>query len=129
MATMIRAASTIFSLRAVSVSAPRAGNASISQASDSPGLSNIDHVYAIGASLPEIRVHVDLEILGSNVTLRCKQLLDIVGGRVEDRRQLTCGRHLDRVRDLFKFEKAKLSQCALLSEGWLSVADLRGAAS
>ena len=53
-----------------------------------PGLANIDHIYSVRASLPEIRFHVNLHVLRAYMTLGAKQLLDILSSRIEDGREV-----------------------------------------
>lgn len=38
--------------------------------SNAPGLANVDDVDTVGAGLPEVRLHVHLEVLGTNVALK-----------------------------------------------------------
>lgn len=59
-----------------------------------PGLANVDHVDSIWASLPEVWLHVDLEVLGPKVALSCKKHLNVLRGRIEDRGEVVRG-HLD----------------------------------
>lgn len=49
-----------------------------------PCLSDVDHIDPIWAGLPEIWLHMDLEILRAEMTLSCKQHLDILGGSIEN---------------------------------------------
>ena len=37
-----------------------------------PGLANVDHVDPIWTSLPEVRLHVNLQVLGSKMALCCE---------------------------------------------------------
>lgn len=53
-----------------------------------PGLANVDHVDTVRASLPDVRLHVHLEVLGAQVALSCKQHLNVLGGGIEDRGQV-----------------------------------------
>ena len=50
-----------------------------------PGLANVNDIDSIRASLPEVRLHVDLQVLGSKVTLSCEEHLHILGGGIENR--------------------------------------------
>jgi hypothetical protein len=58
-----------------------------------PSLANVDNIDSIRASLPQVRRHVYLQVLGSEMALSCEKLLNVLGGRVEDRGEL-CGGHL-----------------------------------
>ena len=49
-----------------------------------PGFANVDHMDSIRASLPQIWFHVDLQVLGTEMTLCRKQLLNVVRCGVED---------------------------------------------
>lgn len=59
-----------------------------------PGLANVDDIDAIGPGLPQIRLHVHLEVLAAEVALRSEQHLDVRGRRVEDGGEVVGG-HLD----------------------------------
>lgn len=50
-----------------------------------PCLADVDHVDTVWASLPQIRLHVNLQVLGAQMTLRCEQHLHILGGGIECR--------------------------------------------
>jgi hypothetical protein len=50
-----------------------------------PCLANINHVDTIWTRLPQVWLHVNLEILGPKMALRCKQHLNILGSGIEDR--------------------------------------------
>jgi hypothetical protein len=50
-----------------------------------PSLADVDNVDTICTSLPEVRLHVHLEILGSNVGLGLDQHLNILLSWVENR--------------------------------------------
>lgn len=56
-----------------------------------PGLANVDDIDTVGASLPEVRLHVRLEVLGPEVALSCEEHLNVLGGGVEDRGELRGG--------------------------------------
>jgi hypothetical protein len=58
-----------------------------------PGLANVDHVDAIRSGLPQVRLHVHLEVLAAEVSLRSEEHLDVLLGRVEDRGEIR-GSHL-----------------------------------
>ena len=58
-----------------------------------PGLSNIDNIDPIGASLPKIRFHMNLQVLGSQMALGCEKILNILRVGIEDWGKLR-GRHL-----------------------------------
>jgi len=60
-----------------------------------PGLANVEDIDAVGTGLPEVRVHVNLEILGADVALSCEEQLNVLARRIENGGQI-CGRHLDR---------------------------------
>lgn len=49
-----------------------------------PGLANVDDIDTVGTSLPEVRLHVNLKILGAEMGLRGQEHLDVLAGRVED---------------------------------------------
>lgn len=49
-----------------------------------PGLANVDHVDTIRASLPEVRLHVNLQVLGTQVALSCEEHLNVLGGGIEN---------------------------------------------
>jgi len=59
-----------------------------------PGLADVDHVDTVRASLPEVRLHVHLEVLGTEMRLGGKQHLDVLRRRVEDGGKVG-GSHLD----------------------------------
>ena len=62
--------------------------------SNSPGLANVDNVDTVGTSLPQVRLHVNLQVLATEVALRSQQGLDVLAGGVEEGRQVGGG-HLD----------------------------------
>jgi hypothetical protein len=43
-------------------------------------LANIDHIDTIRPGLPQVRLHVHLEVLRAEMALRCEQHLDILVG-------------------------------------------------
>ncbi len=49
-----------------------------------PGLANVDDIDSIGASLPEVRFHMNLQVLGSEVALSCEKHLNVLGRRIEN---------------------------------------------
>ena len=59
-----------------------------------PGLADVDDVHTILASLPEVRLHVNLEVLAAEVGLSSQEHLDVLAGGVEDGGEVS-GRHLD----------------------------------
>lgn len=48
-----------------------------------PGLANVDNVDSVWASLPEVVVHVNLQVLGTEVALGSQEELDVLSGGVE----------------------------------------------
>lgn len=58
-----------------------------------PSLPDVDDVHAVWASLPEVRLHVDLHVLAADVALGGQQHLNVLGGRIEDGGKVG-GRHL-----------------------------------
>ena len=60
----------------------------------SPGLADVDDVHAILASLPEVGLHVNLEVLAAEVGLSSQEHLNVLAGGVEDGREVS-GRHLE----------------------------------
>ena len=67
---------------------------------DEPSLANVNHVDTVRSSLPEVRFHVNLEIFGAEMALRCEQHLNVLRGSIEDRRELRrrhdCGLDISR---------------------------------
>jgi hypothetical protein len=53
-----------------------------------PGLANVDDVNSVRTGLPEVRVHVNLEVLGAQVALSCKEHLNVLGSGIENRGEL-----------------------------------------
>lgn len=49
-----------------------------------PGLANVDNIDTVGARLPQVRLHVNLEVLGTEMRLSGKEHLDVLRRRVED---------------------------------------------
>lgn len=47
-----------------------------------PGLANVDNVDSVRASLPEVRLHVHLEVLAAEVRLSCEKHLNILAGSI-----------------------------------------------
>lgn len=72
---------------------PGACNCSSSRGIHIPGLANVDDIDAVWASLPEVGLHVDLEVLAANVALGGQQHLDVLSSGVE-RRGEVLGGHL-----------------------------------
>lgn len=91
MAAMIRAARTIFSLFQVDSSVKL--NRVHKKKRDIPGLANVNDIDTIRASLPQVRIHVNLEVLGAQVALSCEEHLNVLGGGVEDRGELRGGHY------------------------------------
>lgn len=59
-----------------------------------PGLANVDNVDTIGPGLPQVRLHVDLEVLAAEVALSSEEHLNVLLGGVEDRGEVA-GSHFD----------------------------------
>lgn len=59
-----------------------------------PGLANVDHVDSVWASLPEVWLHVDLEVLRAEVALSCEEHLNVLVGGIEACWEVVW-RHLD----------------------------------
>ncbi|KAI6756261.1 hypothetical protein HG530_011997 [Fusarium avenaceum] len=59
-----------------------------------PGLANVDHVNTILTGLPEVVLHVNLEVLGAEVALSSQEGLNVLAGGVEDGGKVG-GSHLD----------------------------------
>ena len=57
-----------------------------------PSLANIDHIDAVRTSLPQIWLHVNLQVLRAHMTLCSQEHLNILRCRIEDRGEV-CGRH------------------------------------
>lgn len=101
MAAMIRAARIIFSLQVHVILASCCFFLSLGLSlktafplramSHIPGLANVQDVNTVGAKLPEVRLHVNLEVLGSQVALSRQEHLDVLGRRVESRGELRGG--------------------------------------
>ena len=49
----------------------------------SPSFGKIDNIDAIRSSLPQVRVHVNLQVLASYMTLCRKEVLDVLRSRIE----------------------------------------------
>lgn len=47
-----------------------------------PGLANVDNVDTVWASLPEVWLHVNLEVLAAEVGLSCEKHLNVLAGGV-----------------------------------------------
>ena len=59
-----------------------------------PGLANVDHLDTIGTSLPEVLLHMSLQILAAKVAVGSNEHLNVLAGGIEDGWK-ACGRHLD----------------------------------
>jgi hypothetical protein len=59
-----------------------------------PGLANVQDVDSVGASLPEVRLHVHLHVLGTKVALGAQEHLNVLAGGVERGGKVLSG-HLD----------------------------------
>lgn len=64
---------------------------SLELACNIPGLANVNDIDAVRTSLPEVGVHVNLEVLGTQVALSCEEHLNVLGGGVEDGGELRGG--------------------------------------
>ena len=49
-----------------------------------PGLADVDNVNTIWSGLPEVWLHVNLQVLGSEVALSCEEHLNVLGGSIEN---------------------------------------------
>ena len=58
-----------------------------------PSLGDIDNVNTIRPCLPQVRLHVCLEVLAADVALRGEKHFDVVRGGVKHRREVG-GSHL-----------------------------------
>lgn len=59
-----------------------------------PGLANVDHIDTIGTSLPEVRLHVRLQVLRTEMALSSEEHLNVLGGGIEARGEvLSRGSH------------------------------------
>ena len=56
-----------------------------------PGLADVEHVDTVGPGLPQVWLHVDLQVLAADVALGGEQHLDILGRGVEDGREVGGG--------------------------------------
>lgn len=63
-----------------------------------PGLANVQDVDTVGAELPEVRLHVHLKVLGTEVALSGEEHLNVLRGGVENRGELGRG-HVGRLID------------------------------
>lgn len=61
---------------------------------NAPGLANVDDVHTIDTGLPQVGLHVHLEVLGTEVALGRQEHLDVLAGGIENGRQVS-GSHLD----------------------------------
>ncbi len=88
-AAMIRAARTIFSLeKKCQLATFFAPNASQILEMLVPGLANVDDIDSIRAGLPEVRFHVNLQVLASKVSSTGEQHLNVLRRGIEDRGKL-----------------------------------------
>jgi hypothetical protein len=53
-----------------------------------PSLANVDNIDSIRASLEQVWLHVNLQVLGSKMALSAQEHLNILGGGIEDRRKI-----------------------------------------
>lgn len=83
---MIRAARTSFSLE--KVNKRHCIDCAHGTSHCVPSLADVDDINAIRTGLPDVGLHMHLEVLGSQVTLSCKHHLNVLGRGVEDRGQL-----------------------------------------
>lgn len=60
-----------------------------------PGLANVDNVDTIWASLPEVWLHVHLEVLGTEVALGSEEHLNVLRGGVESRWEVGRGHFVE----------------------------------
>lgn len=74
-----------------------------------PGLADVDDVDTIGTGLPEVVLHVNLEVLGAEVALSSQEGLNVLAGSVEEGGQVG-GSHLDGLSSLVLGDE---------KEGWL----------
>ena len=56
-----------------------------------PGLANVDDVDAVGPRLPQVRLHVHLQVLAANMALGGQQHLNVLRRGVEHRGQILGG--------------------------------------
>lgn len=61
---------------------------------NAPGLANVDDVHTIDTGLPQVGLHVHLEVLRTEVALGRQEHLDVLAGGIENGRQVS-GSHLD----------------------------------
>lgn len=86
----------VFTRRAIGLSRKRARSKLKILKSEKyvPGLANVQDVDTVGTGLPEVVLHVNLEVLAAEVALRSQEHLDVLAGGVEDGGQVG-GSHLD----------------------------------
>ncbi len=70
------------------------GNDARSQDNLLPGLANVEDVDTVGPGLPQVGLHVHLEVLRAEVALGSEEHLNVLLGGVEDRGEVGRG-HLD----------------------------------
>ena len=66
---------------------------STAASANAPGLANVDDVDTVGAGLPEVRLHVDLEVLGTDVALLTTLVEEV--DEVRSRTNLSSEEHLN----------------------------------
>lgn len=59
--------------------------------SNIPGLANVDNVDTVTTSLPEVRLHVNLQVLASKVSLGREEHLNVLRSGVKDAGQVVRG--------------------------------------
>jgi hypothetical protein len=87
-AAMIRAASTIFSLESKTYQNLAFQSMCKFLGSNIPGLANVNDIDSIWASLPEVRFHMNLQVLGSEVALSAEKHLNVLGSRIKNGRKI-----------------------------------------
>lgn len=91
MAAMTRAARTIFSLNMLLAIEFESTLCSISRRVNAPGLANVDNVDTVTTGLPEVRLHVHLQVLASKVSLGREEHLNVLRSGVKDAGQVVRG--------------------------------------
>jgi hypothetical protein len=84
-----------------------------------PGLANVDNVDTVGPGLPQVRLHVHLEVLCAEMALSSQEHLNVLLGGVEDRGKVA-GSHLDGLalqKLVCVVRLSRYSQLELLLEG------------
>jgi hypothetical protein len=81
-----------------------------------PSLANVDDVDSIWSSLPEVRFHVNLQVLGSKVALSCEEHLYVLGGGIENGGKVR-GSHLcDLTTKMVKSVKMVVVGCGIIEK-------------